>query len=178
VKNARHGGSWALIAALCTGLWFMMLATPAEAQVKKPEAPTDVTAKAGNKKAVVQWKAPASDGGSPITGYVVTPFRGKTKQAPISVNSTDTSTTVTGLVNGATYTFKVAAINASGTGAESTASAAVSPKGPGATPWYKQKRYWAGAIALLAAIGVVVYFALRKPKKPAEQSDAEPAPTA
>jgi len=177
VKNARLGGTWALIGVLCTGLWFMMLSTPAEAQVKKPEAPTDVTATAGNKKAVVHWKAPASDGGSPITGYVVTPFRGATKQKAITVNSTDTSTTVTGLANGAKYTFKVAAVNASGTGAESTASAAVSPKAP-STAWYKRKRYWAGAIAVLAAIGVVVYFALRKPKKPAEPSDAEPAPTA
>jgi predicted phage tail protein len=156
----------------------MMLSSPAEAQAKKPDAPTDVTVKAGNKKVAVSWKAPASDGGSPITGYVVTPFRGKTKEAPVTVNSTDTTTTVTGLVNGATYTFRVSAVNASGAGAESAASASVTPKGPGTAPWYKRKRYWAVGIALLAGIGVVLYFALHKPKKPADQSDAEPAATA
>jgi hypothetical protein len=180
VKHVRHRRNWAIVGALWAGLVFMMLSTPAEAAAKKPGAPTDVTVAAGNKKVVVRWTAPASDGGSPITGYVVTPSRGKTKQPPITLNSTDTTTTVTGLANGATYTFKVAAVNAAGTGAESAASASVIPKGPGTNPWYERKRYWAAGLALLAAIGVVLYFALHRPKKPAEKSEgeAEPAATA
>ena len=39
-----------------------------------PGQPLDVTATAGNASASVTWTAPASDGGSPVTGYVITPF--------------------------------------------------------------------------------------------------------
>ena len=60
----------------------------------------------------MSWTAPASDGGSPITGYVVTPFIGLSRRRRTTFNSTATTQTVTGLTNGTTYTFKVAAINA------------------------------------------------------------------
>ena len=58
------------------------------------------------------WTAPASNGGSAITGYVVTPYLdGTTAQTAQTFNSTATTETVTGLTNGGKYTFKVAAIN-------------------------------------------------------------------
>jgi hypothetical protein len=44
-----------------------------------PAAPAAVTATAGDGSAAVSWTAP-SDGGSPITGYTVTPFIGTTAQ--------------------------------------------------------------------------------------------------
>ncbi len=94
-----------------------------------PDAPTLTTAAADNGNARVTWTAPASNGGSAVTGYVVTPYVGFTAQAARTFNSTATSQTISGLTNGVTYTFKVAAKNAVGTGPQSAASNAVKPSG-------------------------------------------------
>jgi hypothetical protein len=93
-----------------------------------PDAPTAVTAIADTRSADVAWSAPADDGGSAITGYRITPFVGATAQTPTTVGAATTATRVTGLTNGTGYTFRVQAINAVGTGTESTASNAVVPK--------------------------------------------------
>jgi hypothetical protein len=107
-----------------------------------PSAPTGVTASAGNASATVSWTAP-SNGGSPITSYVVTPYVGATAQPTTTVSGSPpaTSATIGGLVNGTTYTFTVAAANAVGTGPASAQSngttPTASPIGPiidGSTP--------------------------------------------
>ncbi len=85
-----------------------------------PGVPTGLTAVAGNGSATLTWTAPGNDGGSSITGYVITPSGGA---APITLQGTGTTYTVTGLTNGATYTFQVAAINAVGTGSPATSNA-------------------------------------------------------
>ncbi len=90
-----------------------------------PGAPTIGTATAGDAAATVTWTAPASNGGSAITGYVVTPYIAGVAQTPQTFNSTATTDTVTGLTVGTSYTFKVAAINAAGPGAASAASGSV-----------------------------------------------------
>jgi len=90
-----------------------------------PGAPTNVVATAGNASATLTWNAPASDGGSAVTGYVITPSSG----SPVTVGDV-TSDTVTGLTNGSPYSFTVAAINAVGTGPASTASNSVTPVAP------------------------------------------------
>jgi hypothetical protein len=90
-------------------------------------APTGVTATAGALSASVAWTAPASEGGSPITGYRITPYVGATAQTAVNVAATARSATVSGLTAGTSYTFKVAAVNAVGTGPESAASGAVVP---------------------------------------------------
>ena len=89
--------------------------------------PTGVGGGAGDASVALSWTAPASDGGSTITGYRVTPYIGATAQSAIQTGSASTSYNVTGLTNGTAYTFKVAAINSVGTGADSAASAAVTP---------------------------------------------------
>src|SRR3972149_2936135 len=76
-----------------------------------PGAPTRVAATAGNASAGVSWTAPGSNGGSAITNYVVTPYIGAAAQPGTTVGNV-TSTTISGLTNGTTYTFKVAATNA------------------------------------------------------------------
>jgi hypothetical protein len=60
-------------------------------------------------------------------GYVVTPYVGTAAQSPRVYNSTATTQVVTGLKNGTTYTFTVAAKNARGIGAQSEASNATTP---------------------------------------------------
>ncbi len=105
--------------------------TPATA----PGAPTDVTAVAGDVSATVSWTAPTSTGGSPITGYRVTPYRGGVAQAAQGFSGTSTTRTVTGLTNGVAHTFRVQAVNAAGTSALSAASNAVTPSGPPYSPY-------------------------------------------
>jgi hypothetical protein len=90
-----------------------------------PSAPTGVTATAGDGQATVRFETPASDGGSPITGYIVTASPGG-----ITAEGPGSPITVTGLANGTTYTFTVQAVNAIGPGAASAASNPVSPEAP------------------------------------------------
>ncbi|MCG5468068.1 fibronectin type III domain-containing protein [Micromonospora sp. LAH09] len=91
-----------------------------------PGTPAAPTAVAGVTSATVSWVAPANNG-SPITGYLITPIRDGVTQATLSFDASTTSRTLTGLTAGASYTFRVAAVNAFGTGAASPPSAAVVP---------------------------------------------------
>ncbi|CAO5254753.1 DUF7927 domain-containing protein [Frankia sp. AgKG'84/4] len=89
-----------------------------------PAAPTITAVSAGSTGATLSWTAPASNG-SAITGYVVTPYIAGVAQPAQTFTGTATTQTVTGLVGGTAYTFRVAAINAAGTGPQSAASSAV-----------------------------------------------------
>ncbi len=93
-----------------------------------PSAPTGVTASAASSQALLSWTAPASNNGAPISGYTITPYVGSTAQTPVQVGASSTSTTVTGLTNGTSYTFTVSATNSAGTGSASAASGAVTPE--------------------------------------------------
>jgi hypothetical protein len=90
-----------------------------------PGVPTIGTVTGGNGQATVPFTAPTSNGGSVITGYVVTSTPGG-----LTASGTAGPLTVTGLTNGTSYTFKVKATNAVGTGPESVASNAVTPATP------------------------------------------------
>ena len=94
-----------------------------------PPAPSNVSASPAAGSASVTWSAPSGDGGSPISGYVITPYLGSNPQTPMQVaGGSSTSATVSGLANGQAYTFTVAAVNSVGTGSASAASNAVTPK--------------------------------------------------
>jgi phospholipase C len=92
--------------------------------VGAPGSPTGVSAVPGSGSATVRWRAPSTDNGSPVTGYVVNVYVAGVLDRSVTVGAV-TQTTVTGLVNGTTYTFKVAATNARGTGPLSVRSSEV-----------------------------------------------------
>lgn len=85
-------------------------------------APTITGVTVGNASASVAFTAPANNGGSAITGYVVTANPGG-----ITATGTSSPILVTGLTNGQAVSFTVAAINAAGTGTASAASALFTP---------------------------------------------------
>jgi hypothetical protein len=94
-----------------------------------PAAPVIGAASFGNASATVRWTAPATDGGSAITGYLVrvVDTAGSQVGALRPALAAATSLTVTGLTNGSSYRFQVAAANAVGTGPNSALSAPVVP---------------------------------------------------
>lgn len=86
-----------------------------------PNAPTGVTATAGNAQASVAFTAPANVGGSAITSYTVVSSGGQ------YATGTSSPITVTGLTNGTSYTFTVYATNSYGPGARSSSSGSITP---------------------------------------------------
>ena len=93
--------------------------------VGPPGAPRNVKATRGSSQASVSWAAPISDGGQPITKYVVT-----SRPGAKSCQTTGALTcTVTGLTNGKAYRFSVKATNSVGTGPASALSGPVTPLG-------------------------------------------------
>lgn len=87
-------------------------------------APLGLTARAADAAATIAWLPPESDGGAPVSGYVVeVSAHGATQRLEV----TDTSTVLAGLINGRTYAVRVAAMTAAGQGAWSVA-ASVTPR--------------------------------------------------
>ena len=77
-----------------------------------PGAPRNLAAVVGDGQVVLSWDAPSSDGGAAITDYE---YRINRTNPWISIGSTLTTHTVTGLVNGTAYVFQVRAVNRIGT---------------------------------------------------------------
>jgi hypothetical protein len=87
-----------------------------------PNSPTSPSAVAGNAQATVSFSPPGYNGGSAITGYIVTSSPGG-----VTASGGSSPIVVTGLSNGTPYTFTVRATNAYGNSVASLASASVTP---------------------------------------------------
>jgi hypothetical protein len=94
---------------------------PPPVPASPPGAPRSVTATPGDGSATVKWNAAAANGAA-VTGYRVTWSGGETTVSGRSAS-------ITGLSNGTTYVFTVAAINRAGTG-PGASSAPVTPAVP------------------------------------------------
>ena len=81
-----------------------------------PDAPTNLLADATDEAVTLMWEAPEDDGGAAITDYE---YRIDQTEEWISIGSTDTTYTVTGLVNGTAYVFQVRTVTAAGSSAPS-----------------------------------------------------------
>ena len=94
-----------------------------------PLPPTSLRATLGDQKVSLAWVSPVYSGGINITDYVVESSAdgGRTWVRFDDGVSTSTSATITGLLNGTTYIFRVAATNGVGSGPYSLASAPVTP---------------------------------------------------
>lgn len=95
-----------------------------------PAAPTGLSATAGNTQVSLSWT-----GSSGATSYNL--YRGTTaggeSTTPVATGITATSYTNTGLTNGATYYYKVKAVNSSGASAYSN-EASATPTAPAGVP--------------------------------------------
>ena len=87
-------------------------------------APRDVQAVAGDKRAEIRWKAPASSGSFPVSYSQVTATPGG---RTCLVAAPALTCTVDGLTNGTAYTFSVKALTGAGWSSESDPSNAVVP---------------------------------------------------
>ena len=90
-----------------------------------PDAPTNLLLERGDGQVTLTWEAPEDDGGSEITDYE---YRINGQGSWISIGSTDTTYTVSGLDNDTVYTFEVRAVNRTGRSQPSSDPAAATPR--------------------------------------------------
>ena len=97
-----------------------------------PGSPTGVTPTRQNSQVLLSWSAPASNGGSALTDYIIeySSDSGSNWLTFTDSVSTSTSTTVTGLSNGTGYVFRVSAKNVVGPGSPSSTSNEAIPIAP------------------------------------------------
>ena len=126
VRNLTNGQSYTfrVRAANSAGQSAPSAASASVTPATAPGAPRNIGVTAGDEQVELNWTAPASDGGETITDYE---YEQNGSGAWTSTGGTAPSATVTGLMNGLSYRFKVRALNSVGSGAASAASSSVTP---------------------------------------------------
>jgi fibronectin type 3 domain-containing protein len=104
----------AAVNSVGTGSLSNELSAKPQSTATVPGAPTLTSATAGNASVALAWSAPASNGGSAITGYRI--YRSTASETLYTSVGLVTGYTDTGVTNGTTYYYKVAAVNAIGMG--------------------------------------------------------------
>ena len=96
-----------------------------------PRAPASLVATAGDGRVVLSWSPPSFDGGTPIIAYRI--LRGLEGSEPDTIMGVvGTEHLDLNVSNGATYVYKVVAINAVGEGPPSVTATATPVRPPGA----------------------------------------------
>jgi surface protein len=97
-----------------------------------PGPSASLVATSGNQQVALTWSVPVDNGGTPITNYTIYEGTAAGDESPIVTVGNVTSRVVLGLTNGVTYYFTVAAVNAIGTGVNSSVVNATPITVPGA----------------------------------------------
>ncbi|MGD0811911.1 MAG: fibronectin type III domain-containing protein, partial [Acidimicrobiales bacterium] len=95
-----------------------------------PDRPTGLGVTPGVDEVTLNWTAPVSDGGSPLSGYEIYQ---RHRAANIFVPAGQLNYTVTGLKDNTSYSFRVLAVNVVGAGPSSKAASATTATVPGLT---------------------------------------------
>lgn len=107
---------------------YVTTSSPVSPIASPPAAPTVTSVIGGNTQASIIWTVP-NNGGATITDYLIqySDNVGASWTDVTRAPSTLTTATITGLTNGTSYIFRVAAVNSAGTGQYSINSASVIP---------------------------------------------------
>ena len=106
-----------LLILFLVGFWQHLLA-----QAQAPGEPTNLVATGINTGGMIQFTAPASNGGSTITNYEYSTDNGATWVTPSPVVTSSPLIISSGLTNCTTYQVKIRAVNAAGAGNASAAA--------------------------------------------------------
>ena len=117
VPGLTNGASYTFTVATTNSVGTSPTSVPtAPIVVGPPAAPAFPTAVTGDGRATVSWWPTTL----PTTGSIITPYLDGVAQTPVAFNDSASSHVVTGLLNGRTYTFTVALVNAVGPSPTST----------------------------------------------------------
>ena len=121
--------------------------------IRLASPPTIVKVVPGSRRATITF-TPATDGSAAtVTGYQITAYVKGVPRETVTFKSTATTETLTGLKNGTTYTFAIAAINASGSGPFSAVSVATKVGAPAAPTLVKALRVGRGRLRVTFVAG-------------------------
>ena len=98
-----------------------------------PNAPSAPTGTAGDSSVRLTWSPPTDNGSPSIIGYRIQRANAGSSSFTTVRTTSDLSTeaTISGLVNGSGYVFRVAAVNSNGAGPNSGQSAVLTPEASG-----------------------------------------------
>ena len=126
VNNLNPGGDYTITVVATSAVGSGGSASASHTTVAPAAAPTSVltTLNSDSGTVMVDWTAPSSDGGTPITSYVVTVYTdaGAATAFGCTVSAPSTSCAITGLPYKTAYKVAVAAVTAAGTGTSSAFS--------------------------------------------------------
>ncbi|MEI6832806.1 MAG: fibronectin type III domain-containing protein, partial [bacterium] len=110
----------------------LVLSSDGQTGLEIPSAPTNLIATAGPAQASLSWTAPTISGTAQIIDYVIQySSNGGSSWATFPDDtSSSTNATVTGLLGGTSYVFRVTALTALANGSNSTPSSSIIPSTP------------------------------------------------